>query len=108
MSTRDPLLIAVAVWFDRLIVWLTLVGMLFCLLWEALWVRCLDGSSNDAVSQLQAVLQNRAAPVVTVLCVLTATTSFTAASTLAVWLHSQWRKQADLRTAHIRGSRLDQ
>lgn len=106
--TRDPLLIAAGVWLDRCIVWLTLVLVTFTLLWTAIWERGLSCSWSEAVQQLLAVWQGQAAPIVTMLCALTAATSALAASLLAATLYTYWRRQGDLHGAHVRGSQLDQ
>lgn len=106
--TRDPLLIAAGVWFDRFVVWLTLVGVTFVLLWAMVWERGLGYSWSDSVQQLEEVRHGQAAPVVTVLCMLTAVVSVMSSSLLATWLYARWHRQAELRTAHVRGSRLEE
>ena len=59
--TRDPLLIAAGVWFDRCIVWLTLVLVTFALLWTAIWERGLSRPWSEGMQQLLTVWQGQAA-----------------------------------------------
>lgn len=105
--TRDPLLIAVGVWVDRCIVWLTFVLVTFALLWTAIWERGLGRSWGEGVQHLQAVWHGQATPIVNVLCAITAANATLVASFLAVSLYAYWRRQGELLT-HVRGSQLHQ
>lgn len=106
MSTRDPFLMTFGVWLDRLLVWLTLVSVSFLLLWSLVWQR-LGRPWTEAAQQLLAVLSGRGEPIVNVLCGLSLATAGATATLLAAWLFARWRRQGELREAHVRGSQLD-
>lgn len=107
MKTRDPFLTMFAVWFDRLVVWLTLVAVSFAVLWSAICGRALGLPWSEATRQLTDVAAGRAVPIITVLAALTLAVAALGTSVVAAWLFARWRRQGRLQAAHLRGSRLE-
>jgi len=107
MSMRDPFLNSLVIVLDRAIVWLTLTGVHFIVLWAAVWQRGLGLSWVLAMRQLQAVFSGSAERVTLTLFALTLAVAVLGTSGLCAWLFARWRRQGELRGGHVRGPQLE-
>jgi len=107
MSIRDPFLNSIGILLDRVAVWTALAGANFMVIWAAVWQRGLGLRWSVAVKQLESVVTGTATPLTQTLFVLTLTVAVLATSGVCVWLFTRWRRQGELRGAHIRGPRLE-
>ncbi|KGS55642.1 hypothetical protein X961_249 [Burkholderia pseudomallei MSHR5613] len=106
MSARDPFLSSLAIVLDRAIAWLVLTSVCFMVLWAAVWQRGLQLSWALAMQQLQAVLTGRAERLTLTLFALTLAVAVLGTSALCALLFARWRRQGELRGAHVRGPKL--
>lgn len=91
---------------DLVIVWTVLVLVAGLLGWYAVWTRGLGTDDATALTQLAAVLNGSAERLTRVLFWLVATSAACGVSLVCMWLFARWRRQAALRTGHVRGSVL--
>lgn len=106
MNIRDPFLNSIGIALDRVAVWTALTGANFMVIWAAVWQRGLGLHWSVAVKQLESVVTGTATSLTRTLFVLTLTVAVLATSAVCMWLFARWRRQGELRGAHIRGPRL--
>lgn len=107
MSIRDPFLNSIGVVLDRATVWTALTGANFMVIWAAVWQLGLGLRWSVAVQQLESLVAGTATSLARTLFVLTLTVAVLATSGVCIWLFARWRRQGELRGAHIRGPKLE-
>ena len=107
MNIRDPFLNSIGIVLDRIAVWAALTSANFMVLWAAVWQRGLRLHWSVAIQQLEIVITGTATPLTRTLFALTLAVAALVTSGLCVWLFARWRREGELRGAHVRGPRLE-
>jgi hypothetical protein len=106
MRSRDPFLNQFGILVDRLSAWLILVLISTLLLWSCVWHTAVGYSNHESFALLLKFITVQADRVTVTVGILILSNAVLGSSLISVWLFNRWRRSSELRSEHIRGSRL--